>query len=70
MEELPNFTISFEQHLAMFWPAKAMNPNENDSNDLRCENFKKRGWQSFDYYTSLMLSNLPQLDRHMLTMNQ
>ena len=32
MEELPNFTISFEQHLAMFWPAKAMNPNENDSN--------------------------------------
>ena len=32
MEDLPNFTISFEQHLAMFWPAKAMNPNENDSN--------------------------------------
>ena len=33
IEELPNFTISLEQHLAMFWPAKAMNPNENDSND-------------------------------------
>ena len=65
MEELLNFTISFEQNLAMFWPAKAMNPNENDSNELRCEILKKRGRHSCDSYTSLMLSNLPQLDRHM-----
>ena len=37
-EEMPNFTISFEDDLAMFWPAKATNHNESDSNELHCEN--------------------------------